>query len=96
MNCNLWSTSHVSLLFCYIVIISFFKNNNFVGLFEVIFVFCILFEKINSADYLQFDSVYPPVSYSFNLDTAEQLHVELILSMKAKVTPVLILLKNLM
>lgn len=65
------------------------------GLFEVICVFCTLFENINFSDYLQFASVHPPVSYSFNLDNAEQLHVELILSMKAKVILVLILLKNL-
>lgn len=62
---------------------------------EVIYVFCTLFENINFADYLQFASVHPRVSYSFNLDNAEQLHVELTVSMKAKVILVLILLKNL-
>jgi len=64
-------------------------------LFEVIYVVCTLFESMNFSDYLQSASVHPPVSYSFKLDNAEQLHVELILPMKAKVILVLILLKNL-
>lgn len=55
---------------------------------------CTLFENINFADYLQFASVHPPASYSFNLDNADQLHVEILLSMKPKVILVLILLKN--
>lgn len=45
-------------------------------LFEVIDVVCILFENINLADYLQFAFVHPTVSYSFNLDNDEQLHVD--------------------
>lgn len=37
-----------------------FENDNFMGLFEVIYVFCALFENINFADYLQF--ACPPTS----------------------------------
>jgi len=60
----------------------------------VIYVFCTLFENINFADYLQFASVHPSVSHSFTLDNTEQLHVEVTLSVKPKVTLELILLKN--
>lgn len=59
-------------------------------------VFRTLFENINFADCLQFASVHPSVSHSFNLDNTEQLHVKIILSVKPKVISELILLKNIM
>lgn len=45
-------------------------------LFEVIYVVYTLFENINFADYIQFAFDHPAVSYSFNLDNDEQLHID--------------------
>lgn len=51
----------------------FFKTHSFVGVFEVVCVICTLFENINFSDYLQLAFVHPTASYSFSLDSDEQL-----------------------
>lgn len=70
-------TQYPQVMFLSFFLLYFFsKTHSFMCLFEVIYVVCTLFENIKFANYLQFAFAHPTVSYQFNLDNDEQLHID--------------------